>query len=304
MEKIKPSFKPYEGKNDYIFISYAHKDEKVYTLMQQLHDKGYRIWYDVGIEVGTEWIAIVQDHIQKSSLVLTFLSPNAIESENVRAEFGFAKRKELPMVTVLLSEIDDSKYGFGLLIGSSQYIKYDEYSNDDMFFEKLLSSPLFKRKLLYEKHELNAEKARLAAAEAKKAQAKAIIAAKTAREISTSENYGVCNWKNGDKYEGEWENRTFNGYGVYTCKNSEKYDGEWKDGKFNGYGVYVWTDNSRYEGIYKNGKFNDYGIYTYNNGDKYEGEFKNYEYIGYGILYDKDNNIKCAGLWKDSEFIE
>jgi len=302
--KIKPSFKPYEGENDYIFISYAHKDEKVKNLIQQLHDRGYRIWYDKGIKAGTKWRTVIQEHMQKSSLILTFLSPNAIESDNVMEEFEFAKSEKFPMVTVLLSTIDKRKYGLGLLLNSIQYIKYDEYSNDNLFFEELFSSPLFRDKLLYEEYELIAEKAHLCAAEAKKAQVKAIKAAKTAREINTSKNYGVCVWNDGRKYEGEWKNRTISGYGVYTYNNGTKYEGEWKDSMRNNYGVCIWNNGVKYEGMYKEGKRNGYGINTYFNNSTYEGEYKDDKRNGYGILYDKDNNIKCAGLWKDSEFIE
>ena len=304
MGKIKPSFKPYEGENDYIFISYAHKDEKVKNLIQQLHDRGYRIWYDKGIKAGTKWRTVIQEHMQKSSLILTFLSPNAIESENVRDEFEFAKRKKSPMVTVLLSEIDDSKYGWGLLLSSIQYIKYSEYSNDNLFFEELLSSPLLKNKLLYEEYELNAEKARLFAIKARKAQTKAIAAAKTARDISKSAYYGICNWKSGDKYVGEWENRAISGYGVYTYNNGTKYEGEWKDSMRNNYGVHTWICGDKYEGEWSEGKRNGCGVFAWDNGVKYEGEFKNNVPNGYGIEYDKDGNIMLVGLWKDDKFIK
>jgi hypothetical protein len=45
----------YEGKEPYIFVSYAHKDSPaVFHIVEQLSARGYRIWYDEGIEPGSE----------------------------------------------------------------------------------------------------------------------------------------------------------------------------------------------------------------------------------------------------------
>ena len=41
----------YEGSENYIFISYAHKDtDKVFPIMEKLCGRGYRLWYDDGID--------------------------------------------------------------------------------------------------------------------------------------------------------------------------------------------------------------------------------------------------------------
>ena len=49
-------FKPYEGDKPYIFISYAHADDDaVLPIVSDMHRRGYNIWYDEGIEVGSEW---------------------------------------------------------------------------------------------------------------------------------------------------------------------------------------------------------------------------------------------------------
>ncbi len=45
------SFRPYEGNEKYIFVSYAHVDgDIVYPIIERLHDAGFRIWFDEGIE--------------------------------------------------------------------------------------------------------------------------------------------------------------------------------------------------------------------------------------------------------------
>ncbi|MBO4839226.1 MAG: toll/interleukin-1 receptor domain-containing protein [Lachnospiraceae bacterium] len=48
-------FISYEGGRPYIFISYAHKDcDKVIPVLEDLNRRGYRVWYDDGIEPGSE----------------------------------------------------------------------------------------------------------------------------------------------------------------------------------------------------------------------------------------------------------
>ncbi|MBP3436508.1 MAG: toll/interleukin-1 receptor domain-containing protein [Clostridia bacterium] len=42
--------------NNYIFISYAHKDAKtVYPILEQMKKDGYRVWLDNNIKAGTKW---------------------------------------------------------------------------------------------------------------------------------------------------------------------------------------------------------------------------------------------------------
>ena len=44
-------FPAYKGDEPYIFVSYAHNDAgQVYSELSWLHDLGFNIWYDEGIE--------------------------------------------------------------------------------------------------------------------------------------------------------------------------------------------------------------------------------------------------------------
>ena len=66
----------YEGKENYIFISYAHKDsDKVLPVIKALNDASFRVWYDAGIEAGSEWPENVAEHLCGSAVTLIFLSP-------------------------------------------------------------------------------------------------------------------------------------------------------------------------------------------------------------------------------------
>ena len=45
--------KPYKGSDNYIFISYAHKDiEEVLSFIERLQAEGFNVWFDEGIDPG------------------------------------------------------------------------------------------------------------------------------------------------------------------------------------------------------------------------------------------------------------
>jgi len=52
----------------------------------------------------------------------------------------------------------------------------------------------------------------------------------------TSHRVGVCEYANGNRYKGEWENDKKNGQGQFNYSNGNKYEGQWKDDKKHGRG--------------------------------------------------------------------
>ena len=84
-------FKPYEGKNPYIFGSYSHRDsEKVIRTMRPIHEAHYRLWYDEGIPAGSDWPANIANHMRDCGMVLFFLSRTALASPNCLSEISTA----------------------------------------------------------------------------------------------------------------------------------------------------------------------------------------------------------------------
>jgi len=81
----------YEGSEPYIFVSYAHKDgEKVLPVLRQLYERKYRVWYDEGINPGSEWPDNIARHLMAASAVFLFVSRNFLDSENCRNEVKHA----------------------------------------------------------------------------------------------------------------------------------------------------------------------------------------------------------------------
>lgn len=72
----------YEGNEPYIFISYAHHDsELLLPVIRELFNRKYRVWYDEGIEPGSEWPRNIERHLQKASVVIACVSESFLLSK-------------------------------------------------------------------------------------------------------------------------------------------------------------------------------------------------------------------------------
>ena len=115
-------FAAYKGKERYVFISYAHKDStEVFPIISQFNRQEYHVWYDEGIEPGIEWPEEIANALNNSSLFVVFITPNSVNSENVRNEINFALAKKTPFIAIHLSPTTLTP-GLQLQIGSKQAI--------------------------------------------------------------------------------------------------------------------------------------------------------------------------------------
>jgi len=128
-------FAAYKGSEKYIFISYAHRDSAVvYPILLKFTQQDYNVWYDEGIEPGIEWPEEIANALDKSSLFVVFITPNSVNSENVRNEINFALAKKLPFIAIHLSPATLTP-GLQLQIGSKQAIlRYQ--MDEDSFIRK------------------------------------------------------------------------------------------------------------------------------------------------------------------------
>lgn len=127
----------YEGKEPYIFVSYAHKDSAaVFHIVEQLNARGYRIWYDEGIEPGSEWPEYIANHLLGAETVLSVLTPNAVNSVNCRREINFALSKNKPVLTIYMEDIE-LPVGLELQLSSQQSVLYYTYDSEERFLDKI-----------------------------------------------------------------------------------------------------------------------------------------------------------------------
>lgn len=134
--------RPYEGTQPYIFVSYAHKnDAAVLEIIGTLQSRGFRVWYDEGIEAGSEWPESIASHLERAQLVLAFLSPAYLQSDNCRKEMNYALTKKKPVINVYLEQTELSP-GMEMQIGNLFALMKYTYPSEEYFYDKLFSAEL------------------------------------------------------------------------------------------------------------------------------------------------------------------
>jgi len=136
--------KPYEGNSPYLFVSYCHKDRRfVFPIIESLVRDGYRIWYDEGINPGSDWNEVIADHMNRSGLCLAFISENAAASHNCRREINFALLKNKPLLSVFLEETVLTP-GMEMQLSANQCVFLYTYSDFDKFLSVIVKTPELK----------------------------------------------------------------------------------------------------------------------------------------------------------------
>ncbi len=96
----------YKGNEKFIFVSYAHKDSvDVLPLIEALQSASYRVWYDEGIDPGTDWAGEIGKNIENAGLVLFCASKNSVKRDNVKREIAFAGEHDVPVLTVTIGNV-------------------------------------------------------------------------------------------------------------------------------------------------------------------------------------------------------
>lgn len=117
----------------YIFISYSHNDtDAVLRVLDIMQKNRYRFWFDEGIPSGSEWADELVRRIHNCSVVLVFLSKEAVKSKNVKNELMLAYKRNKPIHVVLLEEVE-LEGGFEyILAGQQQCVKVEAFSEHEV----------------------------------------------------------------------------------------------------------------------------------------------------------------------------
>ena len=119
-------FTPYEGQKPYIFVDYSHQDsDRVLPILTELDRHGYRIWYDVGIPWGSDWVTVIEEHIDRCSIYMVFLSQQSVQSQYVQNGTYYACKLEKPVLPVYLEEVT---LNLGLRMHLSRYQSVNLYN--------------------------------------------------------------------------------------------------------------------------------------------------------------------------------
>lgn len=126
----------YKGDQPYIFVSYAHKDaDIVQPIISRLQKDGYRVWYDEGIAPGSNWDVYISEHLDRSFIVLGFLSKSYVKSQNCRDELALTRLKRKPMTLIYLDDVQLSS-GLKMRYGRIQAL-FLQSMTEEKFFEQL-----------------------------------------------------------------------------------------------------------------------------------------------------------------------
>ncbi len=130
----------YDGDKPFVFISYSHRDiDRVWPIISQMNKNGYRVWYDDGIDPGTEWDEFIASKISDCDYFIGFMSANYIASDNCKDELNYARDQVDNRLLVYLEEVQLPK-GMEMRLGRIQAIHKYNFNTENEFFAKLYLS--------------------------------------------------------------------------------------------------------------------------------------------------------------------
>jgi hypothetical protein len=104
---------------------------------------GYHIWYDEGIDPGTEWDENIASHLSGCVGILAFMSANYLSSENCKDELNYARDLGKDRVLVYLEQVE-LPAGMAMRLNRIQALHKYKYNKSDDFYTELIKAPLFK----------------------------------------------------------------------------------------------------------------------------------------------------------------
>jgi hypothetical protein len=135
-----PPFGAYRGDEPYLFVSYAHKNsDVVYQHIIRLQEAGFRIWFDEGIDPGTDWSDEIAQAIDGATTFLVFISPAAVASRNINGEIKFAESHNKHMICVHITETVLSP-GLEMRLGTIQAIMEYRFYDKEKFYSRLIGA--------------------------------------------------------------------------------------------------------------------------------------------------------------------
>ena len=135
---------PYEGSEPYIFVVYSHRDiEKVYPFIEGMEQRGYRLWYDLGIELGTKWRNTLARHAYDCTVFLVFLSRASAKSYQTQAEIYAALDKEKPICPIYLENDVELPPELEMYLRSFQGFRLTKYLGAEDFLDLMEKAEVF-----------------------------------------------------------------------------------------------------------------------------------------------------------------
>ena len=122
----------YNENMPYIFISYSHRDnDLVLPIIKRLRAEGYNLWYDDGVEAGSEWDENIARHIGMCSYFIAFVSKNYIDSKNCKDELNYSRDLNKEQFLIYLEDVE-LPCGMAMRMNRIQAIYWNRYMPNNM----------------------------------------------------------------------------------------------------------------------------------------------------------------------------
>lgn len=137
MEKI---LRSYQGDENYIFVSYAHKDKDlVYPLIRTMQENGYNVWFDEDITPASEFTEYIAENLLRSAFFIAMITPQYLASHYCRHELNYACNQNKKRLLIYLEEVTLTP-GLQMMTTDQQAILKYQYSDISYFYDKLFHS--------------------------------------------------------------------------------------------------------------------------------------------------------------------
>ncbi len=122
---------------DYIFLSYSHRDtDRIQTMIDWL-ETNYHVWYDKNLGAAREYNEEIADQIRNSRIVIAFFSVSYMESPYCRDEIMYARTKGIEILGILIEEVQMSE-GMQLRLGRFQMLSFGDAPD----YDKIMANKL------------------------------------------------------------------------------------------------------------------------------------------------------------------
>lgn len=111
-----------------LFISYARADrDRVRPFAESLERRGFSVWWDVDIQPGRKFAAVLDDEIKKAKCIVVVWSQDSVQSDWVYEEAEDGRAREI-LIPVLIDEVEIPR-GFRSLQAAD--MRFSDFSRDD-----------------------------------------------------------------------------------------------------------------------------------------------------------------------------
>ncbi len=127
----------------FIFVSYAHADNKtVLPIIDYMKKCGINLWYDSGIEAGSEWPEFIAEKVVNCTKFLSFISNSYLNSQNCKRELNYAVSKRKELLSVFIEDVKLTP-GVEMQLGTYQSIFMKRFPSYERFLASLCSEGFF-----------------------------------------------------------------------------------------------------------------------------------------------------------------